>query len=311
MLLLALLPAGCGEGAPAPQEASPVAEAPGAVIAPTEQDADPATGVEEQARAVVTTALVFDCVLPDGLAADERRRSVGAWFTAEGEDQSERCDDAVFENGRVTVAVPPGPGSLKMRVRDCVIAIRSVDAVEGAVTHAGVLGLVPARKLSGVVVDPDGEPVKAAIWPRAGEFSVPLTVTSDDGSFSFSGLPDMELVLDVNADGFVTQYVPVELGPGSLPVTVVMSRGGRVTGRVVDPDDQPASRARAWIGDVHDPENRRRMAWPRVGEDGRFEVHLAPGTYRITASKDRARLDAEFDVVDGGEQEITLRLVAR
>ncbi|MGH9867133.1 MAG: carboxypeptidase regulatory-like domain-containing protein [Candidatus Polarisedimenticolia bacterium] len=203
--------------------------------------------------------------------------------------------------GRFSVEVPPG-----MRV---LVAARG--AGRGSVRIASLvtpgageppkdLGraeLAGGRRLQGRVVDPGGKPIagvrvtgSARQTVRMGPFAMrtrasqetappPAATTGKDGSFVLEGLPERPVVLRAYAAGFAPHTLPEPRAGG--PLTLHLTQGLPLTGRVVTPAGEPAP-----------------GAWVLAGEDGlegtvrcdgqgqfRFE-RLAPGERTLVATGD-------------------------
>jgi hypothetical protein len=241
-------------------------------------------------------------LLPDGVSAVKR---VTAW--ADG-----RIAGSNFDGEVLRIDVPQGTGDVAFRVTGCATVERKIDPAAGPLHDLGDVQLVAAPPLTGRLVDADGRPVHGFIYPKVGDVTVPLSSTGDDGGFSIDGLPAGDAEVRVEADGFVNRTVHHQLAAGGPPLTITLARGGGVRGLVLGADGKPAPGA-VYVSfvDVKDPQNRERMATPSIEDDGRFEVHLAPGRYRAQTTLDDAEATAEVEVADGKTIEITLKLVTR
>src|SRR5947209_617475 len=87
-----------------------------------------------------------------------------------------------------------------------------------AIVLAGV-GATLSSEVRGVVLDPNGSPVKAAkvtLHSKTSDFSL-TDKTDDDGAFLFIGLTSGEYVVSVEAAGFVKAEKLVKVVSGSSP----------------------------------------------------------------------------------------------
>src|SRR5919205_1704529 len=78
---------------------------------------------------------------------------------------------------------------------------------------------VKASEVRGVVLDPNGSPIKAAqvtLSPKTPGYSQ-VDKTNDNGEFLFIGIASGEYVLSVEATGFVKAEKAVRLVSGSSP----------------------------------------------------------------------------------------------
>ncbi len=181
-----------------------------------------------------------------------------------------------------------------------VVSDAAIDAGDGAAAvDLGTVVLEPGVLLSGRVLDSGGEPVAAAqlsvrnadgeqiVVQRAASLWFASAVSRPNGSFHIDGLPrDSRLILLVSADGFLPRELAVTTGDEDQRLDVELSRGTRVSGRVLDPDGRPAPGARVDL--VAGPEMQRlNTSTSRTLEsdvEGRFEASgLQPGQYAISA----------------------------
>jgi RNA polymerase sigma factor (sigma-70 family) len=183
----------------------------------------------------------------------------------------------------------------------------------------------PTGYLTGCVTDPDGKPVAGArVWSRSHAAKTPQaeTTTDADGKYRLGPIkstagragPD----LFVEAPGFARQYVvcPVAF-PGSErdAERIVLTRGQRVRGRLIDVDGKP----RAAIA-VEICLNRyvightiQQLGEPyRLTTDahGRFESPPLPCTpgWIIARIPDRVDVRKNLELSPGKDQDIQVRL---
>ena len=169
-----------------------------------------------------------------------------------------------------------------------------------------------APTLRGRVVDEAGAPVTDAfVYPKVGDSSVPLQGTSDSGWFSFDGLPEGLATLRVESESMVERTVTYDHRADAEPIEIVLQRGVRLEGRVLDSAGRPYDSTYVSVVDLAAPTDRGRMAWPSVEDDGTFAVQLLPGHYRLQANGERAAAIEDVEVRDPGPTRVTLRLPAR
>lgn len=174
----------------------------------------------------------------------------------------------------LVVEVRPRPG-LPLRV--------AVDRpAPGATVDLGVLRVKSGESVRVVVADEAGEPVAGASVIARGSSGIVLTVegkTGEDGGVDLGGLPKGAVVmLMVTAKGFVTATQEGLLLDAS-PYRVTLSRGGTISGQVVDGDGRGIEGATITLaGDEGGSEAKSEA-------DGAFSVDGLPdGTWRAIAS---------------------------
>jgi uncharacterized GH25 family protein len=159
------------------------------------------------------------------------------------------------EGGFEVRALPAGPVDLRVRKSGFVpVLVRAIPIPGGeGPFNLGMVILEPGVILRGLVTDREGRPVsgaevhrvpdllRAEIAARAGALSrEPDASTGVDGRFE---IPDLRRGDRVNLFVRASGYAPGSLGgvtvPPAKPVRVVLDRGARVAGRVVDPEDRP------------------------------------------------------------------------
>lgn len=108
------------------------------------------------------------------------------------------------------------------------------------------------REISGTIVDLDMAPVAdATVTGAAGEATAVTAVTAADGSFTLTGLPSQDAVIEVMAEGFVPTRIPVidteteprlqVVLPRSPEVHAVPMRGRAIGGLVRDASGAPTA----------------------------------------------------------------------
>lgn len=129
------------------------------------------------------------------------------------------------------------------------------DLVEVTLTLGGI-----GAALHGVAFGPDGEPVAGVAIRAASNFNPALespsfeTLSGDDGSFAFEGLPLGDVELSAFRSGCAAWGTTVELAAGDDPeVELRFVAEGVVAGRVVDALGQPLAGANVHLAIDYDP----------------------------------------------------------
>jgi hypothetical protein len=191
-------------------------------------------------------------------------------------------------------------------------ALATIAAGAAVVLHAqapardaGAAPEVPTgtATISGVVLDPDRQPLRRALVSIAGDMRVNRqTVTGDDGRFAFSKLPSGRFTVTASKPG----YPPMSLGarrpfrPGSgvlvadgqslTGLVLTLARGGVLTGTVFDDQGQPMPGVpiQAWelrtalSGERTFDEPSTGGEWVTTDDRGRYRVFgLPPGEYTV------------------------------
>ena len=124
-----------------------------------------------------------------------------------------------------------------------------VELIEGQTRDLKVVELKPGGKVSGVVVGPDGRPVRDAwvVLGRESDLNLQGTRaryrTDEEGRFVVSGVGLRLSRLYVSASGLATQYVDLDLPRDILrqdPVLVEMQPGATIKVTVIDPEGDPS-----------------------------------------------------------------------
>ncbi len=117
--------------------------------------------------------------------------------------------------------------------------------IDAAIDLAGTPPTAPPHGLVGVVVDDsEAHPIESAVVELRAEGTEKVQSTSSDaqGRFRFDGVPAGALLVRSHAPGFLTEVLPRRHASESL--TIVLSRGVELRGRVVDDlDDSPIAGA--------------------------------------------------------------------
>lgn len=108
-----------------------------------------------------------------------------------------------------------------------------------------VFHLVAGTTITGMVVDPDGNPISGA-KVRVGTLytsGTRTTKTEADGAFSLSGSAAGRQVLTAEAEGFAPTTIEVNSGTKAAPVRLVLNRGQALSVRVIDRSRNPIANA--------------------------------------------------------------------
>jgi RNA polymerase sigma factor (sigma-70 family) len=144
--------------------------------------------------------------------------------------------------------------------------------------------LAPELRVLGRVLDEAGAPVpgtRVESWQTEAE-----TISDEAGRFELGGWSAREdrIGLSATKDGYATAYANAEpVGRTSLELELVLERGRRLAGRVVDETGTPLEGV--YLGAADANSNERESAWSDA--EGRFELLCVP--------KERARLVASRD----------------
>lgn len=145
------------------------------------------------------------------------------------------------------------------------------------------LRLTPALTISGIVLDPDGQPVPGA-EVRAGErFSGRSADGKSDanGRFRIGGQAVGETVVSARANGFGGVAQKVSLSADMAPITLTLTRGHVFSGIVTDAANTPIADAWLAVDPVHGPDadplgNELAEFSTRTGADGRWQWKGGP-----------------------------------
>ena len=195
-----------------------------------------------------------------------------------------------------------------------------VAASEALNTAEVKIGLTPAARIAGVVTDGSGQPVaRARIWaePRGrggARFSSSQSgpaYAAPDGSFVVEGaLYRQAYRLTAEAQGYARTLLdvpPVEPGRVIEPVHLMLSRGRRVVGTVVDTEGNPVTGAQVELRWPLDPSDFRSLTdipatAATTNDQGAFVLPAtAPGDYEVGVSHSAyaERPASRVDLPDG------------
>ncbi len=165
---------------------------------------------------------------------------------------------------------------------------------EARVGETVELFLFPGATLAGTVRDDDGRPVKGASVQAEGDrpWRIPPAERTDArGEFRMPGVRPGEYTVVAREGGRAPGIAAVVVEPeAEASVSILLSEGGFVTGRVVDPDGRPlAGRLRVEVFDEHGlPSSASDRMAADAKADGTFALGPLPvGTLGIGVSAPR------------------------
>lgn len=147
---------------------------------------------------------------------------------------------------------------------------------------------VHSAKVGGRLVDRAGRPiagVNADLTGTYGQVAIGA-VTDANGSWSYSDMPPASygvMVYGGDRTWFIGRPVSLSAAAGqTLRRDVVVDRGSRVTGRLVDPAGRPIADATYWVVWFDRDGNERGRGQQRVEPDGTFDIPSLPlRTYQL------------------------------
>jgi len=278
------------------------AQAPPSPATPAPHPATAVTGIvtagEEDAPVPGATVELHEYLDP---AAERARRMEGQHIAAPA------ATGVTDKEGRFRVELPALPATRRFVVlasapghaRTLLVRTLELDPGSGD-TKVGRISMEPGRKLSGLVTDASGKPVSGAqviaqpardARGRGGRGpgalvsifgrSIPARSsvhTGPDGRFSFESLPQQPVTLRAYADGFAPAIA--ESSRGSTGMTLKLTTGHRVAGKVTTPDGRAAV-AGAWVMIGDDGAD----GITRGGQDGSFKLeHARAGAATLVAT---------------------------
>lgn len=229
-----------------------------------------------------------------------------AWALAGIESPGPQPERAVTDaEGVFLVKVRPGSHQLVATHEELAAEVLPGVRVPATDTRfdLGAITIERGHRVSGYLVDEDGEPVPGArgtvVYPakRGGErIYFPdqrrsEVVTDPDGAFSFGRLPGLELGFRFHKSGFVETTFPLK-PPVEKAVRFELQRAGWIRGRVVDREGAPVQGASVWLDSVASRQGRYTSSafGPgsssrlRTDEQGCFEfVKIRPGSWIVRA----------------------------
>lgn len=189
----------------------------------------------------------------------------------------------------------------------------------------GDVALEPLARLAGSVVDPDRQPIADAevfvFEVGAGRFlnelsrisgREPMAVSDVDGRFEIDDRPPrVPVTLLVRRTGYGVTIRRSVMVPSEPALEIVLSPSAMLTGRVVDADGQPVSKAAVELRRRFKGESLR-PAIRTTERDGTFAFEgVSPGMVLLRASAmGMLRASAVVDLVSGDDNAIEIELSA-
>jgi len=277
------------------------------------------TGGRIRGRVVTAAGTAPEVALLISLVRDPGRFRYATRIDSTEEGIVVPAGTGVFDIGGVVpgacVLVVKAPGFTPSK--SAVIEVRVGETVTGV-----ELVLARGGSVSGVVLDPDGNPVAKAMvghgGPRA-RFEIgrheyswegrarQATVTDDQGRFRFKGVPPGEIGMAAAAEGFApgrVRNLAVKADEETAGVVISLLRGGALTGTVRGTDGNPIALAeilvaRVWPGVKTQGEIGRRIT---ANQDGVYRVSpLEPGRYKVRHAPDGNLSRGGFVMETSGE----------
>ncbi|HWW61991.1 MAG TPA: carboxypeptidase regulatory-like domain-containing protein, partial [Thermoanaerobaculia bacterium] len=189
---------------------------------------------------------------------------------------------AVIDDGE-PFAVDAPPGTVKLlATADGYLPETSEMLVELGKTAEVTIALSRGRSVHGRVTAASGAPIAEASIEAQNDVRYAHAATDDDGEFELNDLPREAVTLAVQHSGFVTRRVIV--GEGDARADVVLSRGRKVTGRVVTSNGEPVAEASVYANSAAHAADSQSA---RTAENGTFEMEgLADGRYTFIGTKE-------------------------
>jgi hypothetical protein len=159
--------------------------------------------------------------------------------------------------------------------------------------------------IRGRVILPTGEPVGGALVTISGMSALRLVIAEADGSFEIEGLPEGRYRLETGKPGYVAPHATTVAdihdsrmveATGDVPaMDVVLSRGGVITGTVVDAAGEPLQGVLVRAMHLHRQGGRPmaiRSGWQRMTDDrGQFRLFGLPtGSFLLVMTLDAIEL---------------------
>ena len=271
------------------------------------------------------------------VGADGHTTVSGAWVvieTAEVKDGAEVWDgvkaQSQSDNAGLIAASGLEPGTYRMRIVGNGYAARVTDPfsiADGESKDLGNIRLQPGGGVSGRVTDEKGVPLEGigmSVKNGRGQevFLFNLSSTGSDGRYELQGIEYGPYVVRFEGKGFAPVDRPVTVASAGAVVDAVMKRGGAVIVRVEDERGQPIQGARVALFDASGAPVKKTLSIvnlfdadvSRTNDQGTTRIpDLAPGGYRISASKDglvAAGDPVSFTVASSTDGTVTLVLKA-
>ena len=272
--------------------------------------------VNEQGEPIPGVRVIFSVMGPAPGVSHDRERLTMMWhYHTEVTDAQGRwhCNHVPSQFGMITyqlshpdyAPVNFGAAAAGATAHGGMIYVAEADLRKDSAVFVLKRGLV----VTGVVVDESGKPVAnaKATENRQWREASANQLTDSDGRFRLANLPDQELTLSIQAEGFAPMDTALHPSEKAEALRLPLSKGGTLKGRVVDEAGNPIAKARLRVGPG---ESNPRFEWKTAtDEQGRFEWLSAPmprETYMVEAAGYEGQTHLELDA-DGSEHLVTLR----
>ena len=217
---------------------------------------------------------------------------------------TEMKDDGSFEFADPAIA---GPVTVTLTPKGKTPAVlRDFEFRRGQTHDLGDLALLKAVTLRLTILDGAGTPVEGALVEIRDPGYVPGLRTGANGYLEVEDQPQ-KLALRIIADGHAATYRRVN---ATRPVTIRLTRGVAVNGRVFGPNGEPAPHTYVvfWTlradGSISDTESWK----PEVDGSGKFAFLLPAGTFRVRVyGKYRQLLPETFEAKEGASFKLKMR----
>jgi len=198
---------------------------------------------------------------------------------------------------------------VKTGTDDIIIEVSSGNRIEGKVLGAG-------RPRGGITVI--AMAVKVGTKQRIQRGARPRAITNGRGEFVLKGLKDEEVELLVMGPGW--QPGTQKTSPGAGQVTIHLTKGEAIEGRVVKPDGKPLTNGWIWVQSLSKEAQARNRDWQtrsgnsfnsstyaRMNGKGRFSfASLTPGTYKLYFNSDKGV--APQMTLQAGDRNVVIQL---
>ena len=150
----------------------------------------------------------------------------------------------------------------------------------------------------GTVQNFDNLPVATAsieLYKKEDNYQIPITLTfsNEIGQFILSKLNIDSYLLKINAQGYFSEYYPVEIRQMNeiIPVTITLKKDlkaskGIIAGVITDDQAQPISDADVVLFRTGQNDEKIPVAYTRTNKEGVYMfVNVPPGSYCINSNR--------------------------
>lgn len=215
-----------------------------------------------------------------------------------------------LEGGKAEVEVSACPVVVWVRVEGFAPVRLEAEPEPGKTVDLGRVELSVGLDLSGRVTDLTGSPVSgASVTAEIGPVGSAAAVTSKSGDFLLRHLPEGELGVSVEAEGYIVQRLTVPDVARSPGLAVPLRRGGLLLGTVVGRDGSPVTGL-----DLHlfDPDKKNEDGhddYVSTDVQGRFRSRLAAGEYTVEVWRKHVLVKkTAAELQEGGETKVRIVL---